>query len=65
MKRQTKDGTWHDFGFNAEMLRQELMQAGVPENDVNDYVACDLQRQAQIAAGGLYYDYERQVWVNS
>ena len=64
MRRQTKDGTWHHFNFNAEMLRSELLANGAPESEVNDYVACDIQREADIECGRQYYDYDRQEWRN-
>jgi len=65
MKRQTHDGTWHDFDAQAEQNRAELIALGAPMQDVNDMVACDLQRDAAIANGQPYYDYDRQCWVNT
>ena len=65
MKRQTHDGTWHDFNARAEQNRAELIALGAPLADVNDMVACDLQREAAIANEQLYYDYNRQCWVNT
>ena len=64
MTRTTHDGTRIFFDAIYETLREELLDKGCPASDVNDIVACEIQREDQIAAGRPYYDYETQEWRN-
>ena len=65
MKRQTKDGSWHEFSSDEEAQRALLIDCGAPLDEVNDYIMCDRTQATDIAQGGLYYDYYRQCWVNT
>jgi hypothetical protein len=64
MIRRTKDGDLVEFDAQAEALRAQMIANGAPESEVNDYVACELQREEDIKAGRPYYDYEAQEWRN-
>ena len=64
MKRQTKNGQWHEFTSDEEAQRTYLLDCGATTQDVNDYVMCDRAHAQAKAEGRLYYDYERQCWVN-
>ena len=58
MKRQTKDGSWHEFSSDEEAQRALLIDCGAPLDEVNDYIMCDRTQAAAIAqrARGKGYD---------
>jgi hypothetical protein len=64
MKRQTRDGSWHEFSSDEEALRRRLIDGGAPLNEVNDYVLCERKLAEAKAHAEPYYDYDRQAWVN-
>jgi len=64
MKRQTLDGTEHEFTIAEEADRTSLLNCGAPLSHVNDMVMCDRQQALAIASGKLYYDYDQQRWMN-